>query len=289
VLLVRTPRPSLRPFVRTVWATDAAGTTPPAADRETVLPTGTMHLAIRLSGPPFAFFDQPGARIGRALGYAVVGGARAGPYWRDVSGPSSSLGAQLQPGACRPLLAVLADELAGRHTPLESLWGRTVDEMRDRLREPESLQAKLDLFESILADRLPRVHGLHPAVAQALESFTRTDAVREVVRLTGYSHRGFIRRFHEAVGLTPKLYCRVQRFQRLLARIAADPDVPWAESALDAGYCDQQHLNREFRMFAGLTPGEYRASSPTRPHHVPVRRPRRQGVNSVQDRVRRSW
>jgi len=239
-------------------------------DRERVLPTGTMHLAIRLSNHPLSLFDDEHDRTKREIGYAIVGGARSTYYVRDISAPASSVGAQLLPGASELLFGVPADDLAGRHTPLEDLWDHSAVETRERLLEGGSLERRLDIFESILVARLPRVHGLHPAVAHALERFTSTADVREVVRQTGYSHRRFIALFSRAVGLTPKLYCRVLRFQRVVELTAAKQSASWVDVALAAGYSDQPHFNRQFREFAGVTPSEYDGPSPLSPNHVPI-------------------
>jgi transcriptional regulator GlxA family with amidase domain len=133
----------------------------------------------------------------------------------------------------------------------------------------------MDVLVSLLVARLPAVRGLHPAVAQALEQFWTTTDVRRVVKASGYSHRQFIALFSRAVGLTPKLYCRVIRFQNALKDTAANPSVSWVDLAVDVGYSDQPHFTREFREFAGLTPEQYRKVSPTLTHHVPLIRPPR--------------
>jgi AraC-like DNA-binding protein len=241
-----------------------------SAHRERVLPTGSMHLAIRLSNHPLRLFDDVDDSTRREVGYAIVGGARTTYYVRDISEPACSVGAQLLPGAAEILFGVPADELACRHTPLEDLWGHSVVETRERLIEGNSLKERLDILESILVARLPRLHGLHPAVAQALAQLTTSTDVREVVKQSGYSHRRFIELFSRAVGLTPKLYCRVVRFQRVLELTAAKPSSSKIDVALAAGYSDQPHFNRQFREFAGLTPSEYDKLSPTSPNHVPI-------------------
>lgn len=273
MLLTRPPRPILRPFVKTLWAIDRS-TSPfsVVADRERVLPTGTMHLVIRLSNHKLGLFDDVSNCTKREIGYAIVGGARSTYYVRDISEPASSVGAQLLPGASELLFDVPADELAGRHTPLDDLWGHSAAESRERLLEGGSLERRLDIFESLLVARLPRVHGLHPVVAHALERFTTTADVREVVRQTGYSHRRFIALFSRAVGLTPKLYCRVLRFQRVVELTAASQSASRVDVALAAGYSDQPHFNRQFREFAGVTPSEYDELSPMSPNHVPILR-----------------
>ncbi|MGH9969853.1 MAG: DUF6597 domain-containing transcriptional factor [Pyrinomonadaceae bacterium] len=131
------------------------------ADRERVLPTGTMHLAIRLSNHPLRLFEDVHDCTRREIGYAIVGGARSTYYVRDISEPASSVGAQLLPGASELLFGVPADELAGRHTSLEDLWGHSAVEARERLLEGGSLERRLDIFEALLVARLqPAVPGV---------------------------------------------------------------------------------------------------------------------------------
>lgn len=279
--LQRQPRPSLRPFVRTLWASNGGEAQPLAATaRERVLPTGDMHLVFRLGDDPLRLFDDVDDRTGRTVGRAVVGGARAASYLREVASPTWSVGAQLRPGASSLLFGVPADELAGRHTPLDDLWPAAAARIREQLHEARRPERQLDLFEALLEARLPAVRGLHPAVAQALAHFTTTAPdVRAAAAATGYSHRAFTALFRRDVGLAPKRYCRVLRFQRVLARAVADRTASWADLALDAGYSDQPHFNRDFREFAGVTPGEYRRSAPRFAHHVAVAE-----VDFVQDR-----
>lgn len=267
----RCPCPALRPFVKTLWVSDGAGE--PRADgagRERVLPTGSMHLVFRLSDHPLRLFQGVDDRIGHTVAHDIVGGARATFYVRDVSRPVRSVGAQLHPGAAALLLGVPADELAGRHTPLGDIWGRAAAEARERLLEAGSPARQLDVLESLLAARLPRIRGVHPAVAHALGRFASTSDVRMVVDESGYSHRQLIALFRRAVGLTPKRYCRVLRFQEVLARAAAGPADSWADLVLAAGYSDQPHFNREFREFTGMSPGQYRQIAPASAHHVPI-------------------
>jgi AraC-like DNA-binding protein len=260
-MLRRAPRPELAPFVRRVWAADGDA---PCGDRELVLPTGTMHVVIRLDEPLRVFDGLTGAAP-RNLGHAIIGGARAAPYVRDVSRPVRSVGAQLRPGVAELLLGVPAIELAERHTRLDDLWGGAAAELRERLALALDAGQRLALFEAALLARLPRVRALHPAIAHALAQFARADDVAGVVAEVGYSHRRFIALFHHAVGLTPKRYCRVQRLQRAIPELARRS---LAEVAAGAGYSDQAHLTREFRALAGVSPGAYRALSPESPHHL---------------------
>ena len=95
-------------------------------------------------------------------------------------------------------------------------------------------------------------------------------SVAEVAERVGRSHRSFIEVFSAEVGMTPKLFLRIQRFQRALA-LAGEPCKPaWAQLALDCGYFDQSHLIRDFVELAGVTPAEYvrRSSTPVKRDHI---------------------
>ena len=266
----RLPRPPLRPFVETIWAIEEPAHQASVHRREHVLPTGRMHLVFRLSDDPLRVFHHAGDRTGSVINTMVVGGARAGYYVRDVSRPMRSVGAVLRPGAATVLFGIPADELAERHTALEDLWGAGINSMRDELASHATAGQRLDAFERMLAERLPAVRGLHPAVARALQQLHHTPRVRDVVDASGYSHRRFITLFSRAVGLTPKAYSRVLRFQRVLSAAAADEVRSLADVAAEAGYSDQAHFNREFLEFAGVTPTQYRGRLPAASHHVPV-------------------
>ncbi|HEY6725772.1 MAG TPA: helix-turn-helix domain-containing protein [Polyangiaceae bacterium] len=268
-MIRRLPSPPLRPFVSLLWASgdsDSVATAP--IERERVLPTGAMHLVFRVSSDPLRLFDDAGATAGYDAGHAIVGGARSSCYVRGVSAGSRSVGAMLHPGAALPLFGVSAGELAERHTRLDELWGSEAEAIRERLLALPILDAQLDCFEAVLLQRLPRVRGLHPAIAEALDRLVDGSDVRGVVSDSGYSHRHFIALFEGAVGLTPKRYARVLRFRSALARLAAEPSLTLAELALDAGYGDQAHFNRDFREMAGISPTEYRNAAPRFPHHV---------------------
>ena len=236
---------------------------------EHVLPTGLMHLAIRLGGPPLRVLD-PESGAAPDLGHAVIGGARDRYYAKQAVAGAPSVGVQLLPGAARALFGVSAGELAGRHVSLDALLGADAGHLCDRLREESAPQRRLDLVEAYLAARLPRARGLHPAVAEALAGFGAGNDVGSVVARSGYSHRHLGALFVDAVGLTPQRFRRVHRFQLALDAHRRDPSLAWTQVAYGAGYADQAHFVREFRAFTGVRPQDYRRAAPAARHHLPL-------------------
>ena len=74
----------------------------------------------------------------------------------------------------------------------------------------------------------------------------------------GWSRRHFAVRFRDELGMPPKALARLLRFERAVKRLRAGDEL--ADLALEAGYYDQAHFNRDFRAFAGITPTEYLAA-----------------------------
>jgi AraC-like DNA-binding protein len=92
-------------------------------------------------------------------------------------------------------------------------------------------------------------------------------AVSSLQRASGYSPRHFIALFRAAVGLAPKHYHRIRRFNAAALSLAAADGCPLSEIAALHGYADQSHLTREFRELAGVTPARYAPADAGRPLH----------------------
>jgi len=263
----RKPTPALTPFVSRIWASEGSPRHAPGVSHERVLPSGATHLVLRLDSTPLRVFERDEESV---LGPAVVGGVRSRAYVKDVTRPVPSVGAVLEAGAAFALFGVPASELAGTHTPLDLLWGRAADRLADELVSLPDAACRLAHFESFLATRLPSVRGIHPGVARVLADGRGVESrASALAERAGLGPRRFAKLFRDAVGVSPKRWLRLRRFQRILGR-AEDPDLDWADLAYELGYSDQPHLAREFREFAGVTPGEYRRLAPRARNHVPV-------------------
>ena len=95
-----------------------------------------------------------------------------------------------------------------------------------------------------------------------------TTSVAAVTDAIGLSAKRFIERFKIEVGMTPKRYCRIRRFQRAVTMASRGCHVEWTQVALDCGYFDQAHFIHDFRSFAGLTPTAYQSARTSFQNHV---------------------
>jgi AraC-like DNA-binding protein len=108
--------------------------------------------------------------------------------------------------------------------PLHDVWGADGGELRERLVEASSPRERFCILETALLCRLRRARPGHPAARVAVETFAapgRELRVRDVAASVGLSRRRFIEVFEREVGLTPKLYVRLERFHRVKQHVAA--------------------------------------------------------------------
>jgi len=235
----------------------------PTHRREHVLPDGTFELVIDLREEPRRLFDRE--RDGRftSMRRGWLSGPHSGYIVIDALPDSSMIGAHFRPGGAAAVLGLPADELRDQVVELDAIWGAGVGELRERLLAARGPQAKFHLLEQFLLARLARREAdsiPQRRISWALTRFLsepRALTIREVVDDLGISHKHFIEGFREQVGLTPKLFCRIRRFQEVLAKIASQQSVEWADIACDCGYFDQPHFVRDFQAFAGLNPTRY--------------------------------
>lgn len=249
------PNPPLSNFVDYFWYVE--GWDLPHT-RERLFPTGRMELVIDLSR-------------NHALQPPIVSGIYSKSSEINIIPFSSLIGVQFKPGGSLPFFPSAADALHNRRVALTDLWGTTAMQLQEQLVTTPSVTACFQLLEQMLRAQIITQVKLHPAVLYALNRFQQMfngDSVADVVAETGLSSRRFIQIFRQQVGLTPKLFCRIQRFQQSLHALATRKDVEWVRLANACGYFDQAHFINEFRTFSGLNPTAYLSNRGENPNHL---------------------
>jgi AraC-like DNA-binding protein len=265
------PPPPLGLFVELLWLYEGLR---PAHPRERLLPTGTVEIVVDLREDRILTYGRRDVGHPYALSGAVVCGAHSEFFVIDTASQAAVMGVHFRPGGAAPFLKVPGGELHNQHVDLSQFWGRQrVGELRERLLAAPTPEGKLCVLERALLETARGEFARHPAVAYALGAFHQVPGgrtVRDVTERTGLSARRFIDLFEKEVGLTPKLFCRVQRFQRVLRAIQSGGPVDWVDLALTCGYYDQAHFIHDFRAFSGINPSTYLAAQTPHLNHVPL-------------------
>ena len=255
--MILTLRPTfpLSSVVECTWHYEGAAV---VHGRENVLPDGRFQIVLNL-----------------AAGKGAVCGLRSQHVVIDTAQISLVMGVVFRPGGAVGFLGASALEFLDRSVALDLVWGAWATPLLEQLRDAASGRKRLRILEAALTDRMLRGGNerttLHRAVDYALRVFNNAPhigTVADVSREIGWSRRWFSHAFSEQVGMTPKRYCRLMRFQNVVRQIASDEPVDWVDVALAGGFCDQAHLAHEFRAFSGLSPERYLRAERPFPNHV---------------------
>ncbi|MFI6211989.1 helix-turn-helix domain-containing protein [Nocardia brasiliensis] len=218
--------------------------------RRRKIPGGTVKLVFALEG----IFE------GRSLDpTALVIGLHDRAGSAGHAGRMRSVQLQLDPLTARRLLGVPLDELRNEAVPLAELLGPPVRQLTERLAESPTWPIRFALLGDYLRRRARDCDDhADQAIVHAVRELRRSNGIRPVTTLaaeSGWSARHFRRRFAEQIGLPPKDYGSLLRFSATLGALASRPDHDTSALAAKFGYYDQSHLIRDFRRFAGASPG----------------------------------
>jgi AraC-like DNA-binding protein len=262
------PAAALAAHVDCLWYS-ARGALPHTRERS--LPTGCADIVVPLLQDCLLRYDSETGDIARRLHGAIVQGPFDRFGVRGTEGPSAVVGVHFTPAGAAAFFGGALPALRNRTELLDDLWGAAARTLRERLQAAASPRQALQLLHDELMARLVRAPPVDPLALFAVTAFGRDPAcarVAPVQRASGCTPAQFIRRFEQAVGLTPKRYARVLRLGVLLPTLVRCGPRDWAQVAAGAGYADQSHLIREFRQLAGIAPGAYQPVQAEQPTHV---------------------
>ncbi|OXM85697.1 helix-turn-helix domain-containing protein [Paenibacillus rigui] len=254
------PSAVMQPYVSCYWASEpyesgAAVLMPGGEGTDRVLPDGCTDL----------LFEQD--REGNHFRVSYCGMFdQAFTIAYDKHRPVHKYGVRFFPGGAHALLKLPTAEFTNRLVPLACLWPRDMEELGGRIVQEPSMEAKIRRIEEYLISLLKVKGAGTDALMQNLLHRIFVSGgnirIRELAEAEAISARQMNRKFDQWIGMGPKRFSEIVRFQAIVRAIRDGQQLNWSELALQYGFFDQAHLIREFRRFYGDTPGaameEYR-------------------------------
>jgi AraC-like DNA-binding protein len=257
------PSPILAPFVELLWYVEGYG-----QGWERVLPSGGVQLMVNLDADELWSWDDTCDTPAQIRGSGLEG-PRSAPILIDAARLRAMIGVAFRPGGMQPFFIPPASAASDELVELGELWGREGELLRERLLEAPTPAAKLRLLEQVLIACAVRPLELDRTGGFAVAALERGIPVKTVADRLGLTSKRFANHFTARVGLRPKQFARVRRFQRLLRATCKDDHIDWARLAVECGYYDQAHMIRDFRAFSGINPRSYAPRSEQEHNHVP--------------------
>ncbi|HPF41377.1 MAG TPA: AraC family transcriptional regulator [Phycisphaerae bacterium] len=251
------PIPPLAPYVRCLWTLRAPATSlGDAPDR--VLPDGHAEIIINRAAP-FTELRDDGDVVRQEN--AIVAAQMTRFILIQPTNEVDLVGIRFHATGLHALIGADQRELVDRRIPLadvdSKLWRRLV---AAALADDEFLTGTQSLLLSTLERR---TFGGAEDIARAATWMRHVGGQCRVAAIAdrlGMTTRQLERRFLAEVGVTPKRYARILRFDALVRSAQGGLGRDWTTLAHVHGFHDQAHFNREFRAIAGQTPTQFARS-----------------------------
>ncbi len=255
------PHP-LRPLIRCFWSlTDGSGTATGDQAAEPALPDGSPELIFNF-GAPFEHLTADGRVQLQPRAFLV--GQITQPMVVRPTGTVDLFAVRFESHGAALLhsnVGALTNTWCPlRATAISALETALFDDGADAI----STTAREQLIVAHLLARLQSSNTIDQRVATvvlAIRAQHGAVSLDDLVSAVGLTPRTMQRLFLHQVGISPKLLCRIMRFQRVFSAWRADPS-SLARVALACGYFDQSHLVRDFRDFSGAPPAGFLAELP---------------------------
>jgi len=158
--------------------------------------------------------------------------------------------------AIHRLFGLPAVETTNRDYSAHGVLGAEASELREKLGNARTFQGRVQIANQFIATlncRAPAGDSVELAANEIMLSHggCRIDSL---VHQTGLSTRSFQRTFQQRIGVSPKLYARIVRFESALKTKAAFPRISWTTIAHRFGYHDQMHMVHDFQQLSGEAP-----------------------------------
>lgn len=198
---------------------------------------------------------------GRPLPPFVLLGIRERAGRLEIEGrPVDRLLVRFSPAGLSHFSAIPASVLANQALPAERLFpARALDELFVQLKADRSVDGRAALLDRFFLDRYSPTVGLVELIESAAARLCSDPeaSVSPFLHALPASLRQCERLFGRLVGLSPRRFNRVARFQFATRRLLDRTGERLTEIALEAGYYDQAHFGREFRRLVSMAPSAY--------------------------------
>ena len=250
------PHPLLRPYIKLIWTLSLDQ--PADFGRPwKIAPDGIVEVVFQF-GIPFSL-RYPGESFERLPGSFAISQTRRFVEIRP-EGPGGFLSIRFHPWGAYHFFGIPVRELADTMVSPETLWNRSARDLEERLLEAPDDRSRVRQVERFLLSRLrrQRKEGVEPLVRAIWRDSDRFNVTR-FCRQIGWGERRLERTFAAALGIPPKSFGRLSRFQSACRRLRQPGAASLTEIAHACGYYDQAHFIADFRAYLGITPGQFQS------------------------------
>jgi hypothetical protein len=164
------------------------------------------------------------------------------------------------PGRAYSFIPIHSTELIDNYIPIQEILPEDSKRITEDILLAPAFEERIRIWESFIEKRTSRLTAIPTKVSYLVEEIWKSQwqvNKKILLKYDCYSDRHIRRLFHKYVGISPKLFADIARYQNILRTIGDYRHQGIFRLALEQGYFDQSHFIKEFKRFQGTTPGQF--------------------------------
>lgn len=248
----------------------------PVHNMDRFLPDGNTEFIIELTGNAKHIYNNETLTELQTCRNAWVSGVRNQPITIPSGRDSRMLIVAFKKGKAHPFYNFPMTELANLVVDADLIFGQNIHNLREQLLNAPSINQMFLLIEKFLLQQAGdslNANTSSKCIEYAVSNITNQPnnlGFQQLGSEIGYSQKHFIDLFKKQVGVTPKQYLKIMRFQKAISEIENKKLLHWSSVAMKSGFYDQAHFINDFKFFSGFTPSEYIKRKTDLLNYVPV-------------------
>ena len=245
----------------------------PAHNKDRYLPDGTINIVFEFTGTPKYIYKKDTDQKIQECRDVWFSGVQKN--FLTISSESEEMMVIVfKPGAGFPLLSKSVSEYTDKVIQAEEVFGLSIKKLHTSLKSIEKAEDKFQVIENWLEEQLSEDDFYTNIIQYAIDAIENSPTQINLSELSdklGYSQKQFIQLFKKYVGITPKQFHRIVRFNEILTAVENKEEISWTIIAADCGYFDQAHFIKDFQSFSGINPKKYIKDIEDFPNFLPVK------------------
>lgn len=249
------PSPYLKPYIDHIWVDQFA--LAKENKRENIIPDGMVELVFNFGAPYKRGLVN--SKHTQTINGSHFIGIKSQSHYVEVNKDMVTMGVRFKPGRFSCFSKIPAGELTDSCVSGKDIFGKTLTDLEHKIYHEKDVNAKVQLIDKFLLSNL-KIDDSKNEFDNWLNSIYNNPQECSIGSLSNQKHVNYKqleRKFLQYLGITPKHFWKIVRFNHALKLWSCSNQSNYTELAYNAGYADQSHLIKEFKMFTSKSPGEY--------------------------------
>ncbi len=191
----------------------------------------------------------------------ILSGQLKDYYDIEVTGKLSLFSILLKPQGLSMFTDIPANEFYNQNIPLQFVFPKETNRLGDKLSAANSFSERISIVEEFLFRQLLKIQNSSSGrIENCINTINRTKGLVDIHSLAYeacLSRKQFERTFSNSIGVSPKQFLKIVRFQNVLHEKSKHKNISLTELTYKCGYYDQSHMINDFHQLSGLSPKEY--------------------------------